>query len=106
MQQNESVCDFVGLKYEKFHHKCNTCKKGWLTSLSGLMKKFPNTHKFWINYIEKFILLLRKDVNPYEYMNSWERFDKKSLLGKKTLYSELNLQDITDEDYIHAEKVF
>ena len=51
-------------------------------------------------------MLLRKDVNPYEYMNSWERFDEKSLLGKKTLYSELNLQDITHEDYIHAEKVF
>ena len=35
-------------------------------------------------------------------MNSWERFDGKSLLDKKAFYSELNLQDITDEDYIHT----
>ena len=47
-------------------------------------------------------MVLRKGFYPYEYMNSWERFDEKSLLHKKTFYSELNLQDITDEDYIHT----
>ena len=25
---------------------------------------------------------------------------------KKTFYSELNLEDITDKDYVHAQKVF
>ena len=31
----------------------------------------------------KFVLLLRKDVHPYEYMDSWERFHETSLPDKK-----------------------
>ena len=50
-------------------------------------------------------MLLRKGVYPYEYMDSWERFNE-TLLDKKAFYSELNLEDITDKDYAHAQKVF
>ena len=39
-------------------------------------------------------------------MDSWERFDETSLPDKKAFYSELYLEDITDEDYTHAQKVF
>ena len=39
-------------------------------------------------------------------MDSWERFNETSLLDKKAFYSELNLEDITDKDYAHAQKVF
>ena len=40
-------------------------------------------------------------------MNSWERFNETSLPDdEKAFYSELNLEDITDEDYAHAQKVF
>ena len=39
-------------------------------------------------------------------MNSWERFDETSLPDKKALYSELYLENITDEDYTHARKIF
>ena len=39
-------------------------------------------------------------------MDSWERFDETSLPNKKAFYSELNLEDITDKDYEHAQKVW
>ena len=39
-------------------------------------------------------------------MNSWERFDETTLPYKEALYSELNLEDISDEDYIRAQKGF
>ena len=39
-------------------------------------------------------------------MDSWKRFDETMLRNKKAFYSELNLEDITDEDYMHAQKVF
>ena len=39
-------------------------------------------------------------------MGSWERFNETSLPYKKVIYSELNLEDITDKDYVHAQKVF
>ena len=36
-------------------------------------------HKFCNGDLNKFVLLLRKGVYPYEYMNSWERFNETSL---------------------------
>ena len=50
--------------------------------------------------MEAFVLLLRKGVY------SWERSDETSLPHKKSFYSELYLEDITDKDYTHAQKVF
>ena len=51
-------------------------------------------------------MLLRKGVYPCEYMDSWERFDESSLPDKEAFYSNLNMEDITDVDYRHAERVF
>ena len=48
--------------------------------------------------------LLRK--GPYEYRDSWERFNETSIPAKEDFYSELTLEDISDEDYEHAQKVF
>ena len=39
-------------------------------------------------------------------MDSWERFTETSLPDKKAFYSKLNLEDITDKDYEHAQKVW
>ena len=39
-------------------------------------------------------------------MDSWERFNETSLPTKGNFYSELILEDISDSDYEHAEKVF
>ena len=39
-------------------------------------------------------------------MDSWGRFNEASLPDKKAFYNELNLEDITDKDYAHAQKVF
>ena len=51
-------------------------------------------------------MLLRKCVYPYEYMDSWEKFDETTLPPKEAFYSNLNLEDISNEDYAHAEKVW
>ena len=63
-------------------------------------------YQFCNGDLNKFILLFRKGVYPYEYMDSWERFNVTSLPDKKYFYNELNLEDITDKDYLHAQKVF
>ena len=39
-------------------------------------------------------------------MDSWQRFDETSLPDKELFYSNLNMEDITDTDYAHANKVF
>ena len=69
-----------------------------------LIKKFATTYQFCNKDLNKFMLLLRKGVYPYEYMDSLKRFTE--LPSKKDFYSKLNLEDITDEDYMHAQKVW
>ena len=71
-----------------------------------LIEKFPNAYKLCNKDLNKFALLLRKGVYPYEYMDSWERFTEESLPDKESFYSELNNEHITDEDYAHAQKVW
>ena len=53
-----------------------------------------------------FILLLQKGVYPYKYMDSWGKFDETTLPSKEVFYSNLNLEDISDEDYTHTQKVW
>ena len=40
------------------------------------------------------------------YIDSWERFNETSLPPKESFYSELNLEDISDKDYLHVQKVW
>ena len=39
-------------------------------------------------------------------MDSWERFDETSLPDKEAFYSSPNMENITDIDYRHTNKVF
>ena len=57
----------------------------------------------WNGDINKFVLLLRKGVYSYKYMNCWEKFAE---TDKKAFYSEFDLEVIINEDYTHAQKVF
>ena len=52
------------------------------------------------------VLLLRKGLYPYECMDSWEKFDETPLPSKEDFYSKLNLEDISNEDYVHVQKVW
>ena len=70
-----------------------------------LKERFFNTYKFSNRDNNKFILLLRKGVYPYEYMDDWEKFNKTSLPEKEDFYSHLNMEDITDADYVHPKRV-
>ena len=71
-----------------------------------LIKRFANIYEFCNGDINKFILLLRKGVYPYEHMDSWERFNETSLPDKEASYSNLNMEDIADVDHRHAKRVF
>ena len=39
-------------------------------------------------------------------MESWERFNETSLPPFKSFYRELNIEDNSDKDYLHAQKVW
>ena len=48
-------------------------------------------------------MLLRKSVYPDEYMDDWESFNE-TLTEKEEFYSNLNIEDIIDAEYIHAKR--
>ena len=49
------------------------CKKDYSNKFHEKLKKqFKNTLKFSNKDINKFILLLRKGVYPYQHMDDWE----------------------------------
>ena len=102
----KAVCNFIGLENNKLNYECRECKKRWLMPINELIKKFSNVYQFYNEDTKKFILLLRKGVYPYEYMDTWERVNEISLLDKKSFHNELYLEDITDESYSHAQIVF
>ena len=51
-------------------------------------------------------LLTRKGVFPYDYVSSIDKLSETQLPPKEEFYSKLNDEDITDEDYQHAIKVW
>ena len=42
----------------------------------------------------QYLLLLRKGVYPYEFMDDWEKFNKTLLLENEEFYSNLNMENI------------
>ena len=91
---------------EQFDEIYFSCHKYFSNKLDEeLKKKFKNTFKFSNHDINKFTLLLRKGVYPYEYMVDWEKFDETTLPEKEEFYSNLNMEEITDADYMHGKRV-
>ena len=91
----------------KAHYKCGKC--GFILekqlNKESLKRRFANIRKI-CSCDEHFRLFLRKGVYPYEYIDSFDRFNETKLPPKKAFYNTLNIQDISDEDYQHAQQVW
>ena len=48
-------------------------------------------------------MLTKKGVYPYDYVSSLSKFDETQLPPQKEFYSKLNDENITDEEYQHAQ---
>ena len=55
---------------------------------------------------DKFNLITKKGVYPYEYMVSFENLEETKLPPKEAFYSKLTDENISDKDYEHAKKVW
>ena len=103
----KSCLDYMAIKDEQLIFRCFSCKKNLEKNFNKeLIQRFVNTYEFCNADLNKFILLLRMGVYPYEYMDNWQRFDETSLPDKEAFYSSLNVEDITDVDYRHGKTVF
>ena len=55
---------------------------------------------------DQYALIVRKEVYPYEYMTSWDKFMEAQLPPKQAFYSSLNMSNISRRDYEHVQKVW
>ena len=95
-----------GFKNGRLNYKCKECIKSYTKLTNESIKNFPALHIFCNGDLDKFFLLLRKGIYPYEYMGSWKRFDENTIPLKEGFHSKLNLEGISDADYEHAKKVW
>ena len=78
------------------------------TSLANLVSNlsaddFHNTKHVFKKNVD---LLTRKGVYPYDYVSSLDKLSETQLPPKEDFYSKLNDEDISDDDYHHAIKVW
>ena len=62
--------EYESVRDKLIKYKCLSCNKDYSNKINEEFKKrFKSTFKFSNNDINKFILLWRKGVYPYEYMD-------------------------------------
>ena len=84
----KSDLDYMIAKDDILIFRCFKCKMNYKIDFDKeLIKNFSSTYDFCKGDINKFILLLRKDVYPYEYMDSWNKFSETSLPDKKNFFT-------------------
>ena len=122
---SRSNLGYIKTKNEKLILECYNCNQRYKKKFNKeLIKRFASAYEFCNNdttgstakpsslerssseRINKFILLLRKGVYPFEYMDNWERFNETSLPSKESFYSNLSMENIEDMDYRHDNNIF
>ena len=75
------------------------------SSLDSLMNNLVRGGQKLIGFEDysesQYELLVRKGIYPYEYMSSWNKFAESQLPPKKAFYINLNMSNISDDDYSH-----
>ena len=80
------------------------------SSLDSLTKNLVSGGKELFGFEDyselQYDLLTGKGVYPYEYVNSWDRFNETQIPPIDAFYSNLNMSSISEEDYQHAQRVW
>ena len=99
----KSDLSYMKVMDETLIFRCFNCKKNYEKEINKkLIERFASTYKFCNNDLNKFVMLLRKGVYSYEYMDGWDKFNETSISSKESFYSNLTMENISETDYRHA----
>ena len=102
----KSYVVYMITKDAQLKFRCFECKMNYQRDFNkDLINRFADAYEFCNKDIDKFISLLRKEIYPYEYTDSWERIGERSLPDKEAFYSSLNIEGIRSFDYRHAKRI-
>lgn len=105
-----SLSKHIQLGYDSFEMRFLDSNRFLQSSIDSLAKNLliddlMITKKVFKND-ESFKLMLRKGVFPYDYLDSWERFEECSLPPISKFYNKMTDQECLERDYNHAQKVW
>ena len=75
-------------------------------SLDSIVKNTNNFYHLESEITNNNNLLKKKSIYPYNYMDSWDRFNETQLPHKFLFFSKLNNEHISDEKYKHAKNIW
>ena len=84
--------------------ECKNCNKVGKSCVNPVYNNFKYTSEEFKG--TKLHLMSKKGVYPYDYMDSFEKFNQTELATKEQFYSVQNAQHITNDEYDHAKKVW
>ncbi|XP_043465724.1 uncharacterized protein LOC122500722 [Leptopilina heterotoma] len=78
-----------------------------LEKLASYLTEYKIVKQAFSNFtLEEINLLTRKGVLPYEYLDNLVKLKETRLPDKENFYSTLNDSGISDDDYLHAQRVW
>ena len=84
--------------------------KFMMSSLDSLMNNLVRGSRKLFGFEDyselQYNLLTRKGIYPYEYMSSWDKFKESQLPPIEAFYSSLNMSNVSEGDYEHAQRVW
>lgn len=86
-----------------------TQKGNDLSGLRHTRVAFENVIAPWLDLLpteERFRRIAQKGIYPYDYMNSFDRFEEKKLPDRESFYSKLTEQETSQDEHDHAKTVF
>ena len=103
----KNLLDYMVFEDDKIVFRCFGCKKNTSKDFNNeLIERFKNTYQFCENDNNTFLMLLRKGIYPSEDMHFWNKFNQDKLPPMNNFHSQLTMENITNSDYRHAQRVF
>ena len=93
----ENLNDCIRKRLEKIK------KTIYLESFTNTKHHFKNDNNFTRNKLD---MITRKGVCPYDYLDSFEKFEETCLPPKSAFYSKLNECNIKDSEYKFAQQMW